>query len=658
MTNKTERLYELTKLLSDAAKAYYQEDKEIMSNFEYDKLYDELVSLEKETDITLANSPTSHVGYEVISKLQKDKHETPALSLDKTKDRTFVKNWLHGKEGVMSWKLDGLTVVLTYENGELSKAVTRGNGEVGEIITHNAKFFTGIPLKISCKNHVVVRGEALIYYSTFEDINKQIPEIENKYKNPRNLASGTVRQLDSKIAANRNVHFKAFELVSYTDDDLRNDGFDPNQCIEHFNWLSSLGFDVVDHVLVNDKNADKVIDDFESKIKNNDFPSDGLVLRFNDIPYALSLGTTGKFPRYGIAFKWKDELAETTIRKIEWNASRTGLINPVAVFDPVDLEGTEVKRATAHNVSILKKLNLTVGSKITVYKANMIIPTINENICPSGNDIEIPGECPVCHAPTRIHISDDGVETLYCENKKCPAKHIKSFAHYVRRDSLNILSLNEATIEKLIDAGFISEYKDIYNLKDHKKEIAELDGMGEKSVDKLLESIEASKHTSLGKFLSGLGIPLVGRSACKEIEKYFHGNFDEFIKEYNEGFDFSLLPDFGEKMCVSLSKYLKENMEMIKELSTYLIFNTESNTENILENQVFVITGSLTHFVNRDALKEKIESLGGKVSGSISNHTNYLICNSDSNSSKCVKAKKLGIKIITEEEFLAMIENM
>ena len=656
---RLERLHELTTLLSNAARAYYQEDREIMSNFEYDKLYDELLELEKDTGITLSNSPTTHVGYEVLSKLKKDKHEVPALSLDKTKDRHFVKSWLHGKDGVMGWKLDGLTVVLTYENGELVKAVTRGNGEIGEIITHNAKFFDGLPLKIACKSHIVVRGEAVIYYSTFDKINKQIPETENKYKNPRNLASGTVRQFDSKISAERHVHFKAFDLVSYNDTDLINDGFDPNQCIDHYKWMEYLGFDVVGYTFVNNENADKVIDEFESKIKENDFPSDGLVLRYNDIAYGLSLGTTGKFPRYGIAFKWKDELAETIIRKIEWNASRTGLINPVAVFDPVELEGTEVKRATSHNVSILKKLNLTVGSKITVYKANMIIPTINENIKPSGNEIEIPTECPVCHEPTHIHISDDGIETLYCENKKCPAKHIKSFVHFVKRDSMNILSFNEATIEKLIDAGFISKFKDIYTLKEHKKEIAELDGMGERSVENLLEAIETSRNTTLSRFLSGLGIPLVGRSACKEIDKYFHGNFNKFIQEFKNGFDFSTLTDFGDKMCTSLTKYLNDNLEMIEELSSYLNFETKELEDNKLQNITFVITGSLNHFSNRDELKNKIESLGGKVANAVSSRTTYLINNDFlSNSGKNKKAKELGIKIITEEDFENMIENV
>ena len=653
--DKEKTMQKLVKQLNRAAKAYYQEDKEIMSNYEYDQMYDELAALEKETGIVLEDSPTKRVGYVVISKLQKDKHEEPALSLDKTKDRNFIHNWLDGHVGIMSWKMDGLTIVATYDNGKLTKAVTRGNGEIGEIVTHNAKYFHGLPQSIPCMDHVVVRGEAYIPYSTFEEINAKIPETENKYKNPRNLASGTVRQLDSKIAADRNVHFKAFELVSYKKETLIMNGFHPNLFVNHFCWLKKMGFDVVDHVLVDGSNEKHVIDDFESRIKSNDFPSDGLVMMYNDTDYGKSLGTTGKFPRYGIAFKWKDEMAETTIRKIEWNTSRTGLINPVAVFDTVELEGTEVSRATAHNVSILKKLKLSTGSVIKVYKANMIIPTIHENVKPNG-DVEIPDICPVCGEETHIHISDDGIETLYCENQDCPAKHIKSFVHFAKRDSMNIEGLNESTFQKLIDAGLIHKFVDIYHLKEKENEIAELDGMGKRSAALLIENIEKSRNTTLERFLSGLGIPLIGRSASKEISKTFHGDLDEFVVAYLTDYDFSTIPDFGEKMCESLIKYMDEHIVDIKPLEGQLHFQKET-TSSTLNGKTFVITGSVTHFKNRDELKETIEKLGGKVSGSVSSKTSYLINNEvTSDSGKNKKAKQLGIPIISEDEFLKLIE--
>ena len=672
------RMKKLVTLLNEASKVYYQEDKEIISNYEYDKLYDELVELEKKTGIILPESPTQKVGYEIVSKLEKDKHEEKALSLDKTKDREFLKSWYPEKNKVVSFKEDGLTVIcyiepikdikefdnLESENSnnkkaKLIKAVTRGNGEIGEIITHNAKFFHGLPQLVSCKNKIVVRGEAVISYSEFDRINSELPETENKYKNPRNLASGTVRQLNSETAASRNVHFKAFELVKCDENELREAGYNPNSFNDRLAWLESLGFEVVEHILVNKENESSIIEYFEKKLETEDFPSDGLVAMLDDIAYGKSLGTTGKFPRCGIAFKWADELAETTIREIEWNTSRTGLINPVAVFDTVELEGTEVSRATAHNVSILKKMQLSIGSKITVYKSNMIIPTINENICPAGPVI-IPDKCPVCGSKTKIHTSEDEIETLYCENPKCTAKHIKSFAHFVKRDSMNIENLSEATLEKLINAGFIKEFEDIFELKNHKEKIEKLEGMGKKSVDRLLDNIEKSKNTTLAQFLSGLGIPLIGRSASKEIQKKFDGNFDNFIDAYEKGFDFNQLNDFGEKMSESLNEYLNKNLDSIKELAKYMTFGVikeNKEKDNSLEGIVFVITGSLNNYENRDQLKEKIESLGGKVTGSVTKKTNYLINNDvNSNSGKNKKAKELGVKIISEEEFLELIK--
>lgn len=653
-----DKIEKLVNDLNAASRAYYQEDKEIMSNYEYDQKYDELLKLELETGIILENSPTQKVGYEIVSKLKKDKHEEKALSLDKTKDRSFLSTWYPDKSKCLSWKLDGLTIIATYNKGKLVKAVTRGNGEVGEIVTHNAKFFHGLPNNIPVQSELVVRGEAIISYSEFNKINDRIPEVENRYKNPRNLASGTVRQLGSKIAAERNVCFKAFELVKFDKNDINKEFFDENSFYDRLSWLSKLGFDVVDHVLfLPEDDSEKVISMFEDLLNKNDFPSDGLVAMINNIEYAKKLGTTGKFPKYGMAFKWADELAETTIRKIEWNASRTGLINPVVVFDTVELEGTSVSRATAHNVSILKKLQLSVGSKITVYKANMIIPTINENIDPAGK-VVIPETCPVCGSPTRVNVSEDGSETLYCDNPECAAKQIKSFVHFVKRDSMNIENLNESTLEKLIDAGYIKEFKDIYELDKYKEDLSKLDGLGEKSVKKMLENIEKSRNTTLGAFLSGLGIPLIGRTASKEIEKYFHGDIEKFLGASVSGFDFTKLNDFGEKMSDNLNEYLENNLDMVHELSKYMNFEIKEEKDNNIDlsGKIFVITGSVNHFKNRNELKEKIESLGGRVSGSVSSKTNYLINNDvSSTSGKNKKAKDLNIPIISEEDFIEMI---
>lgn len=656
-----ETIKQLVEELNAASRSYYQENKEIMTNYEYDQKYDELLKLEKETGIILENSPTQKIGYEIVSKLKKDKHEEKALSLDKTKDRNFLNTWYPDKTKCLSWKLDGLTIVATYNDGKLVKAVTRGNGEIGEVVTHNARFFHGLPKTIPVKNELIVRGEAVISYSEFNKINEKIPEIENKYKNPRNLASGTVRQLDSRIAAERNVCFKAFELVKFNEEDIDKSEFDTNSFYDRLNWLSKLGFGVVEHVLILPKDdSEQAISMFEKLLEKNDIPSDGLVAMINNVEYAKKLGTTGKFPKYGMAFKWADELAETTIRKIEWNTSRTGLINPIAVFDTVELEGTSVSRATAHNVSILKKMQLSIGSKITVYKSNMIIPTINENIEPAG-DVVIPEKCPVCGSTTRINVSEDGSETLYCDNPECAAKQIKSFVHFAKRDSLNIENLNESTLEKLIDAGYIKEFKDIYELKKHESDIVAIEGLGKKSVKNILDNIEKSKNTTLSRFLSGLGIPLIGRSASKEIERYFNGDLNKFLSAYSGGFDFTQLNDFGQKMSDSLNIYLGHNIMKIRDLAEYMNFEAKKEKDNNnvidLSGKTFVITGTVNHFTNRNELKEKIESLGGKVSGSVSSKTNYLINNDiASTSGKNKKAIELGVEIISENKFLEMIK--
>ena len=609
-----------------------------MSNYEYDALYDELGMLEKETGYILSNSPTVNVGYEVLSELPKERHESPMLSLDKTKSPEALAEWLGSQKGLLSWKLDGLTIVLTYDNGQLQKAVTRGNGEVGEIITNNARVFKNVPVTIPFKGKLVLRGEAIITYSDFERINEQIPEADAKYKNPRNLCSGSVRQLNNEITAQRNVHFFAFTLVSAQDVD-----FD-NSRQRQFEWLKDQGFSVVEYKMVTKDTILDTIEWFEKTIVTNDFPSDGLVILYDDIAYGDSLGTTAKFPRNAMAFKWTDETAETTLREIEWSASRTGLINPVAVFDPVELEGTQVSRASVHNISIVESLKLGIGDRIKVFKANMIIPQIAENLTQSGN-LEIPEVCPVCGGKTQIKQVND-VKTLYCINEDCQAKHVKSFAHFVSRDALNIDGLSEATLEKFIQHGFLKNFCDLYHLEKFRDEIIALDGFGEKSYENLLTSVENSRNTTLPKFIYGLGIANVGLSNAKmivqalgnDIEKVIHAGRQELEK----------IDGVGAVIADTFASYFeneKNKEEFYKLLQEMHIEKAPDNQNNqILTGKVFVITGSLEHFENRNQLKERIEQLGGRVTGSVTGKTSYLINNdSHSTSSKNKTAAKLGV---------------
>lgn len=646
--NKVDRIKELVDILEKASKAYYQEDREIMSNFEYDKLYDELVMLEKETNIILAKSPTIKVGYEILSELPKERHPSPMLSLDKTKDVDALRDWLALKEGVMSWKMDGLTVVLTYNNGYLEKAVTRGNGEIGEVITNNAKVFANIPHKISYTDTLTIRGEAVIKYSDFEKINATIEDVDSKYKNPRNLCSGTVRQLNNEITAKRSVHFFAFNML-----DTGNTEIDKT-VISRFKFLEELGFSVVEHKLVNSDNIKDTVAYFSEKISTNDFPSDGLVLSYNDVEYGKSLGMTAKFPRYAIAFKWADEEAETVLRKVEWSPSRTGLINPVAVFDPVFLEGTKVSRASIHNVSIAKQLKLGVGDTIKVYKANMIIPQISENLTCSNNLI-IPSSCPACGRDTVIK-NENSVETLYCMNPQCPAKSIKLFSHFVSRNALNIEGLSEATLEKFIEKGFLNELYDIYSIEKYKDEIINMEGFGLKSYDNMMASIDASRETDLYRVIYGLGILNVGVATAKLICKHF--NNDEYKILNGTVEELSEIDGIGPIIAEGIVEYFSNpvNQENYRKLLNELTIIKEENTEDYdLEGMTFVITGSLNNFSNRDELKLLIEKRGGKVAGSVSSKTNYLINNDKmSNSSKNKKAKELGVAIISEEDFLKM----
>lgn len=653
--DKLERIKELVELLNKAGKSYYSEGQEIMSNYEYDALYDELKKLEEETGCVLSNSPTVNVGYEVLSELPKERHDSPMLSLDKTKDREALRDWLGEQKGVLSWKLDGLTIVLTYEDGKLSKAVTRGNGEIGEIITNNARVFKNVPVTIPYKGKLVLRGEAIITYSDFNRINEEIPEMDAKYKNPRNLCSGSVRQLNNKITKERNVNFFAFALVSADNVDFK------NSRAYQFEWLKKQGFEVVKYKMVDRDNIIDTISWFEKTIVNNDFPSDGLVIIYDDIAYGESLGRTAKFPRNAMAFKWTDETADTVLRQIEWSASRTGLINPVAIFDPVELEGTKVSRASVHNISIMEGLKLGIGDNIRVFKANMIIPQIAANLTESGN-ISVPEVCPVCGQPTRISEVND-VKTLYCDNPECQAKHVKSFALLVSRDALNIDGLSEATLEKFIQKGFIKDKTDIFHLDKFKDEIVAMEGFGEKSYANLIEAVEKAKDTDLVRVLYGLGIDNIGLSTAKLIVKKLKGAPQAVLSVTAQ--ELTDIDGIGEVIAEAFVRYFadeKKKEEYIRLLGEVRLKEIEESQETEeLAGKTFVITGNVTHFANRKELKELIERMGGKVTGSVTGNTSYLINNdSMSQSTKNKTAAKLGVPVITEEEFitLAGLEDM
>lgn len=642
-----ERIKYLVDTLNKAAKAYYAEDREIMSNREYDALYDELQSLEQETGIVLTNSPTVSVGYEAVDELPKERHESPMLSLGKTKSREELRDWLQGKAAILSWKLDGLTIVLTYRDGKLAKAVTRGNGETGEVVTNNARTFKNIPLSIPFTGELVLRGEAVITYSDFEKVNAEITDEKSKYKNPRNLCSGSVRQLNNEITAKRNVRFYAFSLVSAGETDFH------NSREEQFRFLEKQGFEVVEHYLVTEADILDRIDFFEKKIQNFDIPSDGLVLTYEDIAYGQSLGRTAKFPRHSIAFKWADELRETTLEEIEWSASRTGLINPVAIFEPVELEGTTVSRASVHNISILRSLKLGIGDKITVYKANMIIPQIAENLTCSDN-VEIPAVCPVCGGATEIRQVNE-VQSLYCTNEKCAAKRIKSFTLFVSRDAMNIDGLSEATLEKLIDMGFIHEYADLYHLDRYQDRIVELEGFGEKSYQNLIASIEASRKTILSRVIYGLGIANIGVANAKMLCRHFSYDLERMRSAGVE--TLSAIEGIGDVIASAFVDYMKDadNQQKIDHLMPELTLEVPVVEEGsqTMQGLNFVITGSLNHFGNRSDLKELIEDRGGKVTGSVTGKTTALINNDvTSTSSKNKKAKELGVPILSEEDFL------
>lgn len=670
--DKILRMKELHRQLLAASRAYYQESREIMSNFEYDRLYDELLELEKETGTVLAGSPTQKVGYEVLSELPKEAHEAPMLSLDKTKEVPVLQEWLGSQKGLLSWKLDGLTIVLTYEGGELVKAVTRGNGEIGEVITNNAKVFANVPLRIPYQGQLILRGEAVIKYSDFARINEEIEDVDAKYKNPRNLCSGSVRQLNNEITAKRSVNFEAFMLVQAVaaenagaaedaatvgmPDDGTDHGRFHNSRREQFEWLKTQGFDVVEYKEVNAAALPDAVAEFAEAIQSYDIPSDGLVLLMDDIAYGDALGRTAKFPRNSIAFKWADEILETTLREIEWSASRTGLINPVAIFDPVELEGTTVSRASVHNISIMEAMELGVGDTITVYKANMIIPQIAENLTRSGN-IVIPKICPVCGGETQIRQMND-VKSLYCMNPDCQAKKIKSFSLLVSRDALNIDGLSEATLEKFIAAGFIHSYADMFHLDRHKEAIVSMEGFGEKSYENLMAAVKKASHTNLVRVVYGIGVAGIGLANAKMLCRAFGYDFDKMRHATAE--ELTAVDGIGAVLAEAWIAYFasEKNREAVDGLLAELTIENEAeNTEAaIFAGMTFVITGSVQHFASRKELQAFIEARGGKATSSVTAKTTYLINNDvTSNSSKNKKAKELGIPIISEQDFLNMM---
>ena len=648
MGNSLQRMKELVEKLNEAAKAYYQEDREIISNQEYDSLYDQLEQLEKETGTVLTNSPTVRVGYEAVNELPKEEHPSPMLSLDKTKDREVLRGFMGKHKCLLSWKLDGLTIVLTYENGELVKAVTRGNGIVGEVITNNARVFKNVPLRIPYKGQLVLRGEAIITYSEFERINETIGDADAKYKNPRNLCSGSVRQLNNEITAKRNVRFYAFALVSAQDVDFS------NSREQQFLWLKKQGFEVVEYKVVTSETLDEAMDYFSTAIVNNDFPSDGLVVTYDNIAYGESLGSTAKFPRNSFAFKWADEMRETKLVDMEWSPSRTGLINPVAIFEPVELEGTTVSRASVHNISIVKELQLGIGDTLKVYKANMIIPQIAENLTRSGN-LVIPDKCPVCGHEARIRQEND-VETLYCMNPDCVAKKIKSFSLFTSRDAMNIDGLSEATLEKFIAMGFIHNFGDIFEIGKYKEQIVEMEGFGQKSFDNLMASLERAKETTLAKVIYSLGITGIGLANAKVICKYFDDDIEKI--RHADADEISSIEGIGPVLAGNLAAYFdsEENNRKLDHLLGHLhLIHEETSEEQIFAGKTFVITGSVERFSNRSEVKGFIEARGGKVTGSVTKKTDYLINNyKESASSKNKKAKELGITILSEEDFLEL----
>ena len=645
---KKNRIDFLTEKLNEASRAYYTDGVEMMTNYEYDAIYDELLALEDETGYIRDDSPSINVGYETAAGLPKIVHEKKMLSLNKTKDRDELKAWLGDQKGLLSWKLDGLTVGITYENGRLVQGVTRGNGTEGELITANVLACRNVPKSIPHKGRVMVRGEAVIRYSDFEKINEAIEDADAKYKNPRNLCSGSIRQLDPKITAERSVNFYAFSLTQC-------EGIEFSTRHEKMDWMKSQGFESVDYVIVDKENLIDTIDRYEAAIPEFDIPSDGLVLTMDDLAYAATLGETAKFPKDSIAFKWRDQQAETVLREIEWSPSRTGLLNPVAIFDPVELEGTTVSRASVHNINIMEDLELGIGDTIQVYKANMIIPQIAGNLTRSGNMV-IPDVCPVCGGPTLIK-DDEGTKTLNCVNPDCLAKHVKKFSHFVSRDAMNIEGLSESGLLKLIGVGALKSFADLFRLEKHKSDIIGMEGFGAKSYDNLIDSAERASHTTPARLLYGLGVPGIGVATSNLISRSCRNKWSEI-----QSLDEEALTDIDGVGSVMARDYVsffadEDNKAAIEDLLGMLSIDESYEAAGTsLEGKTFVITGSLEHYANRKDLKAEIEAEGGKVAGSVSAKTDYLITNDPgSGSSKNKKARELGVAIITEDEIIEML---
>ena len=636
-------------VLNEASNAYYNTGKPIMSDKQFDDRLNDLKELEEETGIVFSNSPTQNVGAKVLGDIPEVTHNHPMLSLNKCHSPEEIVAFSNNKELVASIKLDGLTVSLTYENGVLVRGETRGDGYTGSDITEHIKHFKNIPYKINKEGTYVIDGEAIITDEDFAEVNK-----DGEFKNSRNLAAGTLSVLDTSLVSKRRLSFYAWDIVT---------GGSSNNLSDNLKEAERLNFDVVPRwtaTELNPKTLQAFLDFVFDFAVDMGFPNDGIVFKFNDIEYGKSLGATSHHFRNGIAYKAQDESVKTVLRDVEWSVGKTGVISPVAIFDPVELGGSTVSRATLHNISIMQDLELSYNDIITICKANDIIPRVSDNLDRTLDNIVVPpSKCPICGGQTEIK-RDNNSSVLICTNPNCKGKLLGRLTHFVSKNAMNIDGLSEATLEKFIDLDYVNSFIDIYELKHNFcEDIIKLDGFGKKSVSKLIESIEKSRHTTLDRFIYSLSIPLIGRSASKTIAKHFNYDFDRFYREgCLNSFDYEQLEDFGHTMAASIQNYLDEDISTIEDLAEYMTFeipNTAQNNVNI-SGKTFVITGSLEHFSNRDELKDKIEMMGGKVSGSISKKTDYLINNdTNSTSGKNKKAKNLGISIISEEEFINML---
>ena len=660
---KIERMKELISYLDECCKSYYLENKQLISDYEYDQLYDELEELEKETSVVFSNSPTHSVGYEVKDYLQKVIHSHPMMSLDKTKNVKDLVKFINQKDYVLSAKADGLTLLLTYDDGKLMQAETRGNGTEGELVTHNARFIENIPLTIEHKEKFEIEGEAIITYEDFELINSKIKKEEDKYKNPRNLASGSIRQLDSEVAAKRHIKFIAWKVPTDLTDVI---GHKSNEYYQRLEFAKSLGFEIIPHMYTNDvEHIEWEIENIKNMAEKMSLPIDGLVCTYNDISYGESLGSTSKFPRHSYAFKFYDEEVETKVLDIDWTMGKTGRITPTLIFEPVEIGGTSINKASLHHLTIFKDFKLSYGDRVLIYKANQIIPQVSENLdkdtylSPEKIPLGVPIKCPICGQRTEV-IKENDTEVLVCSNDMCDGKLLGKLKHFVSKAAMDIVGLSEQTLEKFIDERFIESFIDIYKLKaGFYNDIVKMDGFGKRSTDKLMEAIEKSKDVTLDKFINALSIPMVGSSTAKDIAKSCDYDWNIFYGRVVHEYDWRSIDGIGKTIADNIWQYMNDNIDMVEELASYMRFQKVEKKNNTvdLSGITFVITGFVEHFKNRNELKAKIEELGGKVVGSVSNKTDYLINNDNaSNSSKNKKAKELFVPIITEEEFIKMIQ--